>query len=77
MNGLRETLGGNSEPPLPSVTLDASAQKAMEDRFQNFDCGEAKSVCCSGNRDDPEFLGNILVQIVSFTTHQIFFSFFF
>ncbi len=34
-----------------------SAQKAMEDKFRNFDCGGAKSVCCSGNSNNPGISG--------------------
>ena len=34
-----------------------SSQKAMEDKFRNFDCGGAKSVCCSGNSNNPGISG--------------------
>lgn len=80
MNGIRQKFEGNPEPPQPLVTLGVSVQKAMEDKFRNFDCGGAKSVCCSGNSNNPGISGKHTCANSKFhkpTKKNFFFFFFF
>lgn len=42
---------------LPEVTGDPATQKARAEEFQNFNCGNEESVCCSGNHPAPAVSG--------------------
>lgn len=42
---------------LPEVTGDPATQKARAEEFQNFNCGNEESICCSGNHPAPAVSG--------------------
>lgn len=56
-DNIRNNVLAGDSAPLPDVTGDPATQKATAEEFQNFNCGNEESVCCSGNHPAPAVSG--------------------